>query len=151
MTAFQPLDPRFAERVTTSFQRQTVMATLGAELRQVAPGAVAISLPYRADLCQQHGFMHAGMLTTVLDSACGYAALSLMPPEVGVLSIEFKVNFLAPAAGEVFLARGQVIRSGRSISVCTGEVIALAQDKEKLVAVMQATMMAVVGQEGIRD
>jgi uncharacterized protein (TIGR00369 family) len=127
------------------------MATLGASLRQVTPGTVKIVLPYRADLCQQHGFMHAGMLTAVVDSACGYAALSLMPPEVGVLSIEFKVNFLAPAAGELFLARGQVMRSGRSISVCTGEVLAVAQGQEKLVALMQATMMAVAGQDGIRD
>jgi uncharacterized protein (TIGR00369 family) len=151
MTAFQPLDPHFAERVAASFQRQTVMATLGAHLRQVTPGAVEIVLPYRADLCQQHGFMHAGMLTAVVDSACGYAALSLMPPAVGVLSVEFKVNFLAPAAGELFIARGKVMRSGRSISVCTGEVIALAQGAEKLVALMQATMMAVAGQAGIRD
>ena len=127
------------------------MSTLGAELCHVAPGAVEIGLPYRADLCQQDGFMHAGMLTAVVDSACGYAALSLMPPDVGVLSIEFKVNFLAPAAGELFLARGTVMRSGRNISVCTGKVLAVAQGKEKLVALMQATMMAVVGQEGIRE
>jgi uncharacterized protein (TIGR00369 family) len=151
MTAFQPQDPHVAERVAASFRRQTVMATLGASLRQVTPGMVEIALPYRADLCQQHGFMHAGTLTAVVDSACGYAALSLMPPEVGVLSIEFKVNFLAPAAGELFLARGQLMRSGRSISVCTGEVLAVAQGQEKLVALMQATMMAVVGQDGIRD
>lgn len=151
MSTFQPRDPHFAERVTASFRQQTVMATLGAELRQVDPGAVTIGLPYRADLCQQHGFMHAGMLTTVVDSACGYAALSLMPPEVGVLSVEFKVNFLAPAAGDLFLARGQVVRSGRSISVCTGEVLALARGEEKLVAVMQATMMAVAGRDDIRD
>lgn len=151
MSPSQPRDPRFAERVTASFQRQTIMATLGAELRRVAPGAVEIALPYRADLCQQHGFIHAGTLTTVVDSACGYAALSLLPPEVGVLTIEFKVNFLAPAAGELFLARGSVSRSGRSISVCTGEVIAIAQGQEKIVVLMQATMMAVAGQDGIRD
>jgi len=151
MTAFKPQDPHFAERVAASFQRQTVMATLGAQLRQVTPGAVEIVLPYRADLCQQHGFMHAGMLTAVVDSACGYAALSLMPPEVGVLSVEFKVNLLAPAAGEQFIARGKVMRSGRSISVCTGDVITLAEGTEKLVALMQATLMAVAGQAGIRD
>jgi acyl-coenzyme A thioesterase PaaI-like protein len=91
------------------------------------------------------------VLTTVVDSACGYAALSLMPPAVGVLTVEFKVNFLAPAAGEQFIARGMVMRSGRSISVCTGEVIAVAQGSEKLVALMQATMMAVAEQAGIRD
>jgi uncharacterized protein (TIGR00369 family) len=108
---FKPQDPHFAERVAASFQRQTVMATLGAQLRHVTPGAVEIALPYRADLCQQHGFMHAGMLTTVVDSACGYAALSLMPPAVGVLTVEFKVNFFAPAAGEQFIVRGKALGS----------------------------------------
>jgi uncharacterized protein (TIGR00369 family) len=151
MTTFQPQDPHFAERVAASFHRQTVMFTLGAQLRHVTPGIVEIVLPYRADLCQQHGFMHAGMLTAAVDSACGYAALSLVSPEVGVLTVEFKVNFLAPAVGEEFIARGKVIGSGRSISVCTGEVAAVAQGSEKLVALMQATMMTVAGQEGIRD
>jgi uncharacterized protein (TIGR00369 family) len=151
MTAFKPQDPHFAERVAASFQRQTVMATLGAQLRHVTPGVVEIVLPYRADLCQQDGFMHAGMLTAIVDSACGYAALSLMPSAVGVLTVEFKVNFLAPAVGEEFIARGKVMRSGRSISVCTGEVMAVAQGSEKPVALMQATMMAVAGQESIRD
>lgn len=151
MTMFTPRDPNYAERVAASFHRQTIMATLGAQLLRVAPGAVEIALPYRADLCQQHGFLHAGVVTTVVDSACGYAALSLMAPEAGVLTVEFKVNFLAPAAGERFVARGAVVRSGRSVSVCTGEVLALGGGAEKQVALMQATVMAVAGQAGISD
>lgn len=151
MTAFEPRDPRFAERVAGSFRRQTAMATLGAELRMVSPGAVEIALAYRADLCQQHGFVHAGVLTTIVDTACGYAALTLMPAGVGVLSVEFKVNFLAPAAGELFVARGSVVRSGRTLSVCTGEVLARSGGAEKVVALMQATMMAVAGQPGVAD
>jgi uncharacterized protein (TIGR00369 family) len=151
MTTLQPRDPQFAARVAASFGRQTVMAMFAAELSTVEPGLVEIVLPYRADLCQQHGFLHAGVVTTIMDSACGYAALALMPPEVGVLTVEFKVNLLAPAAGERFLARGKVVRSGRNVSVCTGEIFALAQGAEKLVALMQATIMAIADKPGIRD
>lgn len=151
MAMFEIRDPDFAARVNASFRRQTIMHTLGAELRKLEPGRVTISLPYRADLCQQHGFLHAGVLTTIVDSACGYAALSLMPPDVGVLSIEFKVNFMAPAQGELFLAHGQVIRSGRTISVCRGEVIALEKGHERSIALMQATMMTIEGRAGVRD
>lgn len=145
-----PADPHFAERIAESFGRQTVMSLFGATLVRVEPGAVDIALPYRADLCQQHGFLHGGVVTAVVDSACGYAALSLMPPGVGVLSVEFKVNLLAPAAGEAFLARGRVVRAGRTVSVCTGEVLARQQDgTEQPVALMQATMMAIRGRDGI--
>jgi uncharacterized protein (TIGR00369 family) len=151
MPSFEPRDPSYAERVAASFGRQTVMTTIGATMTRVMPGTVEITLPYRADLCQQHGFLHAGVITTIVDSACGYAALTLLPPEAGVLSVEFKANFLAPAAGERFVARGAVVRSGRTISVCTGEVFAVAGGAEKPIALMQATMMTVTGQGGIRD
>lgn len=140
---FQPPDSHFAERVRASFQQQTVMVAIGAWLRSVAPGAVEIELPYRADLCQQDGFLHAGVVTTIVDSACGYAAYTLMPDGARVLSVEFKINFLAPAVGDRFIARGTVARAGRTVTVCTGEVVAVSQDSERVIALMQATMMAV--------
>lgn len=136
-------DPDFDERVRRSFERQTFMATLGAELATVEPGHVVIELPFRDDLVQQHGYLHAGVVTSVADSACGYAALSLMRPEVNVLSVEFKVNLLAPASGERFRAVGRVVRAGRTLTVCAGEVYALREGGALLVALMQATMMAV--------
>ncbi len=143
--SFHPPDLHFAERVRASFQQQTVMATIGATVRSVAPGAVEIELPFRADLCQQDGFLHAGIVTTVVDSACGYAAYTLMPAHARVLSVEFKINFLAPAVGDSFIARGKVARAGRTVTVCTGEVIALSQDAQRVIALMQATMMTVFG------
>lgn len=143
--SFHPPYPHFAQRVRASFQQQTVMATIGATVRSVAPGAVEIELPFRADLCQQDGFLHAGIVTTVVDSACGYAAYTLMPAHARVLSVEFKINFLAPAVGDSFIARGKVARAGRTVTVCTGEVIALSQDAQRVIALMQATMMAVFG------
>lgn len=144
-------DPQFHARVTDSFARQTIMTTIGATLTHVAPGEVDIVLPFRNDLCQQHGFVHAGVVTTIVDSACGFAALTLMPPGAGVLTIEFKSNFLAPAAGDTFVARGRVIRAGRQITVVSGEVIARSSAGEKVVSLMQATMMVVTGSEGVKD
>jgi uncharacterized protein (TIGR00369 family) len=120
------------------------MATLGATLVRVAPGAVVIELPFRADLTQQHGFLHAGIVTTVMDSACGYAAMSLMEPGAAVLSVEFKVNLLAPALGDLFRASGNVVRAGRNLTVVSGELRALEGAGEgRLVAMMTGTMMAV--------
>ena len=149
--AMQPQDPQFLARVADSFARQSIMTTIGATLTHVAPGEVDIALPFRADLCQQHGFVHAGVVTTIVDSACGFAALTLMPPGAGVLTIEFKSNFLAPAAGESFTARGRVVRAGRQITVVSGEVVARSPAGEKVVSLMQATMMAVTGTEGVKD
>lgn len=146
---FEPRNPAYAERVRESFHRQRVMHTLGARLVRVAPGEVDVELPYRDDLTQQHGFLHAGIVTTVLDSACGYAAFSLMPAEAGVLSIEFKTNLLAPAAGELLRARARVVRAGRTVTVCQGDAFMRAEGGEKLVATMLATMMSVEGRPGI--
>lgn len=151
MSAFVPQDPAFAARVRASFSRQAVMATLGATLESVEPGAVQIRLPFRADLTQQHGFLHAGVMTAVVDSACGYAALSLMPPGAGVLSIEFKVNLLAPGEGEAVVARGRVLRPGRTLMVAAGDVFALKGGAERLVATMLATLMVVRDRPGIAD
>jgi uncharacterized protein (TIGR00369 family) len=126
------------------------MQTIGAQLEEVASGRVSIRLPFRDDLTQQHGFLHAGAIAAVGDSACGYAALTLMPPDAAVLSIEFKVNMLAPAKGQSIVARAEVIRPGRNIMVCRADVHALDDGKEKLVAAMQGTMM-VVKDKGLAD
>lgn len=150
MPTFQPADPDFERRVRASFADQRVMTTLGASLAHVAPGEVDVVLPFRADLSQQHGFMHAGITTTIVDSACGYAALSLMPADAAVLTIEFKVNLLAPGQGERFLARGRVLKPGKTVTVATGEVVAVTGGEEKLVATMTATIMCVRGR-GLRD
>ena len=146
-----PKDPAFEERVRRSFARQTFMSTLGARLLDVEPGRVTIELPCRQELTQQHGFVHAGAVASVVDSACGYAALSLMPAGTGVLSVEFKVNLLAPAAGERLLATGRVVKAGRTLSICVGEVHAEREGKTTLVAMMQATMMAQVERDGVVD
>lgn len=140
-----PAHDGFEAAVRRSFAAQRVMAAFGATLAAVAPGRVEITLPFRDDLTQQHGFLHAGVTTTLLDSACGYAALSLMPEGAEVLSIEFKVNLLSPALGERFSARAEVRRAGRSVTVCQGELFAQRAAGEKLVALMQATMMTVRG------
>jgi len=113
VTAFEPRVPEFAERVRESFARQRFMETMGASLARVEPGAVDIELPFDASLTQQHGFLHAGVVAAIADSACGYAALTLMDAESAVLSVEVKLNLLAPAAGERFAARGRVVREAR--------------------------------------
>src|SRR5437867_3372220 len=121
------LDPRIAE----SFAKQKFMTTIGAKLTRVAPGEVDIELPFREDLTQQHGFLHAAVTTGIVDSACGYAALTKMPPGAAVLSAEFKVNLLAPAKGERFIARGRVLKAGRTLSVVAGDVYAVQNGVEK--------------------
>ena len=127
------------------------MATIGARLVRVEPGEVELELPFRDDLTQQHGFLHAGIVTTIVDSACGYAALSVMDTESAVLSVEYKVNLLAPAIGDRMRAVGRVVKSGRTLVVCTGEVIAVAGEAESIVTMMQATMMAVRGRPDLVD
>lgn len=126
-----------------SFACQEVMTTIGAALTRVSAGEVDIELPFRQDLTQQHGFLHAGIVTTIVDSACGYAALSLMPAEASVLTVEYKVNLLSPARGALMIARGRVLKPGRTLTVCAGDVVALVDGNEKPVATMLATMMAV--------
>lgn len=144
MTDFAPQDTDFEARVRESFARQRVMGTIGARLARVAPGEVEIELPFREDLTQQHGYLHAGIVAAVVDSACGYAAMSLAPAGAEVLSIEFKLNLLSPARGASFVARARVKRAGRNITVCTGDLYALDEGApEKTVATMLATMMTV--------
>jgi uncharacterized protein (TIGR00369 family) len=150
--AMTALDPDYVGRVRTSFSQQQAMTLLGAEMIEVLPGMTEIVLPFREELTQQHGFVHAGIITAVVDSACGYAALSLMPPGVGVLTVEFKVNLLNPAVGRRFLARGQVVTPGRTIMVCTGEAVAERSDgTQQTVALMQATMMVVRDRTAVLD
>lgn len=142
MPSLQPRDPAFEQRVRDSFGRQRVMRLLGATLDRVAPGEVEVRLPFRDDLVQQHGFLHAGVMTTVADSACGYSALSLMAPGEAVLTTEFKVNLLAPGCGESFVARARVVKAGRTLTVSLAEVFALEPGREELVLLMTATNMA---------
>lgn len=145
----QPQDPNFEARVRASFERQLVMSTLGARLVRVEAGETEIELPFRADLTQQHGFLHAGIVTTVLDSACGYAAFSLMPADAAVLSIEFKTNLLAPARGELLIARGRVVRAGRTVTVCQADAVMMDGGREVHVATLVGTMMTVRGREDV--
>ena len=141
MPKFELRDPDFETRVRDSFSRQAAMHTLGAVLGRVAPGEVEIEMPYRADLAQQHGYMHGGIITAILDSACGYAALSLSATDTAVLTVEYKVNFIAPAKGERFVARGEVLRPGATVTVCKGDVVAIEDGEEKLVTTMLTTLM----------
>lgn len=127
------------------------MHTLSASLESVAPGLVEIALTPGSAVSQQHGFVHAGALAAIADSAAGYAALSLMPPGVGVLTTEFKINLLAPAAGERILARGRVIKAGRTLTLAQTEVFSHTAGQEKLVALLTATLMTVEGREGVND
>ncbi|HKS09227.1 MAG TPA: PaaI family thioesterase [Pyrinomonadaceae bacterium] len=138
----QATNPTFVEEVKDSFAKQTIMTLIGGELTRVEPGVVEITLPYRTDLTQQHGYVHAGIITTIADSACGYAAYTLMPPGSDVLAVEFKVNLLRPAKGETFVARAEVVKSGRTLTVVRADVHAWSNgDKRELVAIMQGTMM----------
>lgn len=143
-----PLNPTFAGEVERSFARQPVMNLIGAKLSLVEAGVVEITLPYRADLAQQDGYLHAGIVTTIADSACGYAAYSLMPSGSAVLSVEFKVNLLRPSEGLTFLARAEVIKAGRTLTVVRADVFGIDESGERLlVATMQATIMCLRDRE----
>lgn len=130
-------------RIEASFNAQGLMSTLGAELVHIEDGEVHILLPYNKRLTQQHGYTHAGAITSVVDSACGYAALTKAPENREVVTVEFKINFVRPAIGQRFLAIGRVQTSGKLITVCTGEVCADIEGERKIVAIMQATVMNV--------
>ena len=141
----------FAGRVQSSFDRQAFMRTIGARLVSIESGEVVIEWSYSKELTQQHGFLHAGVIAAVADSACGYAALTLMSRDAAVMSVEFKVNLMKPAAGETFRAIGKVVRSGRTLTVCSAEVRAYASGNESIIALMQGTMMAVRDTAGVSD
>ena len=136
------METSIEKRVKDSFARQTVMATIGASITRVEQGEVIIELPFRSDLTQQHGFLHAGVVTMIVDTARGYAALTMMMhASAAVLTTEYKINFLSPAEGEKLIARGRVLKPSRALTVCYGEVHAKKDGKEKLIATMLATMM----------
>jgi uncharacterized protein (TIGR00369 family) len=140
--SFTAKNPLFATQVRNSFERQMAMSSIGAELLIVEPGKVEIALPYRSDLTQQHGYMHAGIITTIADTACGYAAYTLMPAGSEVLSVEFKVNLLRPAKGERFAAVANVLKPGRTLTVVRADVFGISEsDERELIATMLATMI----------
>ena len=139
------------ERVKASFAKQGLMTTLGATLESVSPGMVEILVSPHPAILQQHGFIHGGVVSAIADSAAGYAALSLMPADTGVLTAEFKINFLAPAAGERILARGRVVKDGRTLTLAQAEVFAKTRGQEKLIALLTATLMVGKGRDGVSD
>lgn len=150
MSEFQPKSAHFDKKVKDSFARQVAMQTLGIGIDAVRPGEVVLSMPYDQALTQQHGFIHAGIITTGLDSAAGYAAFSLMADDAAVLTVEFKTNLMAPASGESFLFKGFVVKPGRNLTFVEAKAYALNGGQEKLIATMSATMMSVIGRDGIK-
>lgn len=141
----------FEVRIRASFARQGLMSTLGATLTKVSPGLVEIAMRPVPAISQQHGFVHAGAVSAIADSAAGYAALSLMPPDRGVLTTEFKINLVAPAVGDRLVARGKVIKAGRTLTLAQTEVFAETGGQEKLIALLTATMMAIEGRDSVSD
>lgn len=148
---FQAKDPNYQQKVYESFARQGAMKTLGISIHSLSPGALELHMPYDPRFTQQHGFLHAGIVTTALDSACGYAAFSLMPAEAAVLSIEFKSNLLAPAEGEHFRFCAQVTKPGRTITFTEAKAYAQKGNQEKLIATLSATLMAVFDRPNIQQ
>lgn len=142
---FEVQDPHYAERVRESFARQGLLRHLGAELALVEPGGVEIRVPFRAELTQQHSFFHAGVSSAIGDTACGYAAYTLMPADASVLTVEFKINLLAPADGEELIARARVVRSGKTLKICLADVFVLNNGAEQHCATMLSTVMCMAG------
>ncbi len=149
MMGYQVSNPRFAEDIRQSFARQSMMSLIGAKLELVEPGLVEISIAYRKELTQQHGYLHAGVVTTIADSAAGYAAYSLMPAGSEVLSVEFKLNLLRPAKGVAFVARAEVIKPGKTLTVVRAGVFGISETgARELVATMQGTMFCIARDQG---
>ena len=148
---FEPADPDYERRTRTSFARQGAMGFIGARLDKVAPGRVEISLPFRPELAQQHGFFHAGMLSTIADTAGGYAGFTLFPPQAAVLTVEFKLNLIAAAEGELAIAVGEVIRSGKTLTVCRLDAWVEKEGKRVHCATGVQTLIALLGRQGVKD
>jgi len=143
--SFVPSNPAFEARVRDSFARQAAMGFIGARLAEVVPGRCSIELPARENLTQQHGFVHGGIVSMIADSAGGYAAFSLMPADASVLTVEFKINLIAPARGELLVAVGEVVKPGRTLSITRAEVFAHENGRVSLIATMQQTLMVMHG------
>ncbi len=150
MKHFQTPDPRFADRVRDSFARQTVMEFLGATLTEVGPGRCEIRLPFKPELSQQHGYFHGGVIGTIGDSAGGYAAYTLMPADAGVLTVEYKMNLLAPGDGELLIARGQVLKAGRTLIVSRADVGVVKQGRETPCATLLQTLITMKGKPEVQ-
>ncbi len=148
--SFEPGDPNFEARVRASFDRQKVMHLIGARMTRVEPGMVEIELPFRDDLTQQHGFIHAGIASTIADSAGGYAGLTLFPPDTSVLTVEYKMNLIAPAEGEKLIATGRVVKHGRTLSICDLEVVAVKGGKRTLCARGLQTLICLADRHDLR-
>lgn len=148
---FEPRSANYAARVRASFARQSAMSTMGITLEDVAPGKVVLVMPFNPAFAQQHGFHHAGTTTTALDSACGYAAYSLMEDAASVMTVEFKTSLLAPAAGDQFRFIGQVIKAGRTLTFCEGVALGIRNGLETRIATMTATMMAITNHPGVKE
>jgi uncharacterized protein (TIGR00369 family) len=149
VAGFTAPDPQFEARVRASFARQGVMGLLGARMVRVEPGLVSIELPYRADLTQQHGFFHAGVTSTIADSAGGYAGFTLFPADASVLTVEYKMNLLAPADGERLIATGRVKKPGRTLTVCELEVVAAKGGRETVCAIGMQTLICLAGRADV--
>jgi uncharacterized protein (TIGR00369 family) len=149
VAGFETADPDFAERVRHSFGRQGLMTHLGAAMTKVEPGLVEIEMPFGEELTQQHGFYHAGGIAAVVDTAGGFAGSTLFAADDGVLTVEFKLNLLSPADGDLLIARGEVIKPGRTLTITKGEVFIRKNGVTKLCALMQQTLMRIVGRSGI--
>ncbi len=142
---YTPLDPHYVERVRSSFARQQFMSFLGAKLVEIRPGYCEIHLPYKGELSQQHGYFHGGVIGTIADNAGGYAAYTLQPADSSVLTVEYKLNLLAPGDGELLIARGQVVKPGRTLTVCKSEIAVVKNGLEKLCAIAVITLMQMAG------
>lgn len=151
MTEFTPKTTDYAQRVRDSFAGQAALATMGVRLLSVKPGRVTMEMAHDDRFTQQHGFIHAGVTTTALDTACGYAAFSLMPADAGVLTVELKTSLLAPAAGDTFIYEGWVIKPGRTVTFCEGEAFAISNGNRKRIATLSATMMTVLGRDDVKS
>ena len=149
MADFKTYNPDFEAMLRSSFAKQGIMTHIGAEMGAVSPGHCEIRLPYSDDVSQQHGFFHGGVVGTIADSAGGYAAFSLMAAGDGILTVEYKINLIAPADGEMLIARGEVVRPGRSLSVTRAEVFSVKEGKEVPCAIMQQTLMRIVGRADV--
>ncbi|MEO1092412.1 MAG: PaaI family thioesterase [Pseudomonadota bacterium] len=149
MIELEPRDPDFEKKVRSSFARQNTMKTLGIEIARLSPGIIELSMPFNESYTQQHGFLHAGIVTTALDSACGYAAFSLMDADAAVLTVEFKTNLIAPAEGDCFVFRASVLKPGRTLTICEAKAFAFKNETEKLVASMTGTLMSIRDRQGV--
>jgi uncharacterized protein (TIGR00369 family) len=145
MSGFEPRNPAYAERVQSSFDRQQVMTLFGAKLTRLAPGECEIQLPFKSELTQQHGYFHGGIIGTIADSAGGYAGFTLMPEDSSVLTVEYKMNLLAPGDGDLLIARGRVLKSGRTLVVSQADAFVVKGGRETLCATLLQTLMTMHG------